>query len=66
LDPYIVGHYRLEVADDVFNYVGTFDLVILPHCIRLVAWHHAVESPSTVVVPGKWLIVLHVRTSCSH
>jgi hypothetical protein len=29
LDPYIVGHYRLEVAKDVFSDVETSDLVVL-------------------------------------
>jgi hypothetical protein len=30
LDPYIVGHYRLEVANDVFNDVGMPGLIVLP------------------------------------
>jgi hypothetical protein len=37
LDPDIVRHYQLEVANDVFNGVGTFGLVILPHRTRSVA-----------------------------
>jgi hypothetical protein len=27
LDPYIVEQYRVEVANDIFNGVGTFGLV---------------------------------------
>jgi hypothetical protein len=34
LDPDIVGHYRLEVANDVFNGVGKFGLVTLPSGTR--------------------------------
>jgi hypothetical protein len=30
LDPYIVGHSRLEVVNDVFNDMGTSNLVVLP------------------------------------
>jgi hypothetical protein len=30
LDPYIVGHYRLEVENNVFNGVGTSSLIVLP------------------------------------
>jgi hypothetical protein len=58
LDPYIVGHYRLEVANDVFNGVGTSGLVILPRHIWSIAQRHVVRSPCTVIVPIKWLAVL--------
>jgi hypothetical protein len=34
LDPYIVGHYRLEVANDVFNGVGKSHLIVLPRRTR--------------------------------
>jgi hypothetical protein len=51
LDPYIVEHYQLEVANDIFNNVGTSGLVILPHLTRSAAWHHTVELPGTIMVP---------------
>jgi hypothetical protein len=61
LDPYIVGHYRLEVANDVFNDVGTPGLVVLPCRTRSAAWRRAVGSLGMVVVPGEWstLLALH-------
>jgi hypothetical protein len=37
LDPYIVGHYRLEVANDVFNGVKTFNLVVVSRRSRSAA-----------------------------
>jgi hypothetical protein len=58
LDPYIVGHYRLEVVNDVFNDVSTSDLVVLPRRTRSTAWHCDVGSPSTVAVSGEWSTVL--------
>jgi hypothetical protein len=64
LDPYIVGHYGLEVANDVFNGVGASDLIVLPHRTRLVAWRRAVGSSSAIAMPSEWstMLVLH----CSH
>jgi hypothetical protein len=71
LDPYIVGHYWLEVANDLFNGIGTSRPVILPHCTWSAVWHHAVGSPGTVVVSGEWSTVLvlhcsHTRAACPH
>jgi hypothetical protein len=53
-DPYIVGHYQLEVANDVFNGMSTSDLVVLPRRTWSAAWHRAVGSPVTIAVPGEW------------
>jgi hypothetical protein len=46
LDPYIVGHYKLEVVNVVFNGVGMSGPVVLPHhTVNIVApycwaaWH---------------------------
>jgi hypothetical protein len=71
LDLYRVGHYRLEVANDVFNGVGTSDLVVLPHRTQSAVWRHAVASPGTVVVLGEWSTVLALHCSrtiaaCAH
>jgi hypothetical protein len=69
LDPYIVGHYKLEVVNVVFNGVGMSGPVVLPHhTVNIVA---TVGPPGTVAVPGKWsaALVLHCsRTiaSCPH
>jgi hypothetical protein len=63
LNPYIIGHYRLEVASDVFNSVGTPVIVVLPHCAQSVAWRCAVGSPCTVAVPGEWSVVLVLHYS---
>jgi hypothetical protein len=54
LDLYIVGHYQLEVANDVFNGVGTSRLVILPGRTWSAAWCRAIWSPGTVAVLGEW------------
>jgi hypothetical protein len=64
LDPYIVWHYRLEVANDVFNGVGTSGLVVLSRRTRLVAWCRAVGSPGTATVLGEWPTVLASHCSC--
>jgi hypothetical protein len=42
LNPYIVVHYRLEVANDVFNNVGASCVVILEGRTRSAAWRSAV------------------------
>jgi hypothetical protein len=65
LDPYIVGHYRLEVANDVFNGVGTSDFVVLSHRPQSVAWCCVVGSRCTVVVSDEWLAVLVLHYSCT-
>jgi hypothetical protein len=64
LDPYVLGHYRLGVANDVFNGVGTPGLVVLPCRTRSTAWHCALRSPGTVVLPDEWSTVLALH--CSH
>jgi hypothetical protein len=46
LDPYIIGHYQLEVANDVFNNMKTSDLVILSRRPRSAVSRHAVRSPA--------------------
>jgi hypothetical protein len=59
LDPYIIGHYRLEVANDVFNDMGTSGLIVLSHrCTRSAAWRRAIRSPGTIAVSGEWSTVL--------
>jgi hypothetical protein len=63
LDPYIVGHYRLEVANNVFNGMGTPDVVVLPRHTRSAAWRRAVGSPGTVTVPDEWSTVLVLHCS---
>jgi hypothetical protein len=65
LDPHIVGQYQLELANDVFNGVGTFGLIILPRCARSAAWRRAVLSHVTIVVPGEWSIGLTLHYSCT-
>jgi hypothetical protein len=58
---------RLEVANDVFNGVGTSGPVILPRCTRSAAWRHAVGSPGTIAACLhilQALTVLPTRTSC--
>jgi hypothetical protein len=35
----------------------------LPHCTRSAVWHRVVESLDTVLVPGKWFIVLTLYCS---
>jgi hypothetical protein len=64
LDPYIVEHYRLEIANDVFNDVGTFGLIALPCRTWSAMLHRAVGSPDTVAVSGEWSIVLALHCSC--
>jgi hypothetical protein len=64
LNPYIVGHYQLEVTNDIFNGVGTLGLVTPPRHTRSAAWHRTVRLPCTVVVPGEWLIVLELHCRC--
>jgi hypothetical protein len=68
LDPYIVRHYHLEVANDVFNGVGTSDLVVLPRHIRSASWHRYVGSPCTVAVPDEWsaALALHYSRLSTH
>jgi hypothetical protein len=71
LNPYIVGHYRLEVVNDVFNGMGTSSLVILPRRTRTAVWRCTVGSLGTVVVPSKWSAVLtlhyrHTVVVCPH
>jgi hypothetical protein len=65
LDPYIVGHYRLEVANDVFNDVGTSGLVVLPCRTCSVVWHHATGSPYTVAVSCEWSTGLTLHSRCT-
>jgi hypothetical protein len=58
---------RLEVANDVFNSVGTSGPVILPRCTRSAAWRHAVGSPGTIAACLhilQALTALPTRTSC--
>jgi hypothetical protein len=64
LDPYIVGHYQVEVANDIFNDMELFVLVILSRRPRPAAWHRAVGSSCTVAVPGEWSAALTLH--CSH
>jgi hypothetical protein len=64
LDPYIVGHYQLEVANVVFNGVGMSGLVVLPRHTQSAVWHRAVGSRNTVEVPGECSTVLVLH--CSH
>jgi hypothetical protein len=64
LDPYIIGHYQLEVVNDVFNDVGTPDLVVLPCRTRSVLWCHTIGSLGTVPVPCEWSIVVALHYSC--
>jgi hypothetical protein len=64
LDPYIVGHYQLEVANDIFNDVELFVPVILSRRPRSAAWHRAVGPPCTVAVTGEWPAALTLH--CSH
>jgi hypothetical protein len=64
-DPSTVGHYCLEVANDVFNGVGTSSLVVLPHRTWSTAWHRPVG------LPYEWStrLALHCRyivATCSH
>jgi hypothetical protein len=71
LDPYIVGHYWLKVANDVFNSVEMSGLVILSRCPWSAVRRHAVGSPCTVVVPAEWSIGSTLNYSdivavCSH
>jgi hypothetical protein len=63
LDPYIVGHYQLEVANVVFNSVGMSGLVVLPCHTQSTVWHRAVGSPSTVEVPEECSTVLMLHCS---
>jgi hypothetical protein len=63
LNPYTVGHYQLEVTNDVFNDVGMSGLVVLPCCTRSAVWLHAVGSPDTVAVPDEWALVLTLYNS---
>jgi hypothetical protein len=65
LDPYIVGHYWLEVANDVFNSVAMPGLVILRRRTRSAAWRRAVGSLYTVAVPGEWSAALALHCSCT-
>jgi hypothetical protein len=71
LDPYIVGHYWVEVGNDVFNNMGTSDLVALPRRTRSAVSHCAVGSPCTIAVPGEWSVVLplhcsYIVATCPH
>jgi hypothetical protein len=65
LDPYIVGCYRLEVANDIFNGVGMSGLVVLPCNTRSAVWHHAIGSPYIVAVPCEWSTGLALHSSCT-
>jgi hypothetical protein len=65
LNPYTVGHYRLEVANYVFNDMGTSGLVALPRCTRLAACHHAVGSLCTIVVSDEWSTGTMLHCSCT-
>jgi hypothetical protein len=56
LTPYTVGHYWLEVANDVFNDMGTSGLVILPSRNGSIAWYRAVGLLGTIAVPEEWSI----------
>jgi hypothetical protein len=70
LDPYIVGHSRLEVVNDVFNDMGTSGLVVLPgewsavlvlHYSHIVAAYPHVLQVVTVVpahTPGSPIMAL--------
>jgi hypothetical protein len=47
LDPYIVGHSRLEVVNDVFNDMGTSGLVVLPgewSVVLVLHYNHTVAA----------------------
>jgi hypothetical protein len=61
----------LEVANDVFNYMGVFGLVVLLRCAQSAVWHCLVESSSTITVSCEWSIgptqhCSHTITVCPH
>jgi hypothetical protein len=60
----MVGHYWLEVANNVFNDVDPSSLVILSCHPRLAAWHRAIRSPYTIAMAGEWSAVLALHYSC--
>jgi hypothetical protein len=64
LNPYIVGHYRLEVVNDIFNDMGMSCLVILPHRTQSAAWRRAVRSLDTVAVSCEWSTWSVLHCSC--
>jgi hypothetical protein len=43
LNPYTVGHYRLEVANDVFNGTGASHLIVLLCYTQPVVWPYPVK-----------------------
>jgi hypothetical protein len=54
LNPYIIGHYQLEVVNDVFNGMR-YDMSYRPGRTRsAAAWCHAVRLPGTVAVHLEW------------
>jgi hypothetical protein len=64
LDPYIVGHYRLEVANDVFNDVGIPGLIVLPRHPQSATWLHVVGPRDTVAGTCEWPTALALH--CNH
>jgi hypothetical protein len=55
LDPYTVGHYMLEVSNDVFSGMENV-LSCRPATLRTgsVAWRRALRSPNIVEVHYEW------------
>jgi hypothetical protein len=71
LNPYIVGDYQLEVANDAFNGMW-YILSCHPtrsHSVRSMT--HAVGSSGIVAMPGEWsagpvLQCIHTVAACPH
>jgi hypothetical protein len=54
----------LKVANDVFNHMGVFGLVVLLRCAQSTVWHCLVESSGTIMMSCEWSI--EPTQHCSH
>jgi hypothetical protein len=71
LDPYIIGHYQLEIANDIFNDVKTSDLIVLSRRPSVSGVAPCCQVACIVAVTGEWAatMTLHCRCNvvvCSH